>query len=96
MTPKSKTTTTTTTTERELTFRYSYVAQQVKVPLLSLQWLWCRPAARAPIRPLAWQTPYAVGAALEKAKRQNKIKKIKIKNELGWEFPLWLSGNEPD
>ena len=26
-------------------------------------WLWCRPAAIAPIRPLAWQPPYAVGAA---------------------------------
>ena len=24
----------------------------------------------APIRPLAWEPPYAVGAALEKAKRQ--------------------------
>ena len=33
-------------------------------------WLWPRPAATAPIRPLAWKTPYATGAALEKAKRQ--------------------------
>ena len=35
-----------------------------------LLWLWCRPVATAPIRPLAWEPPYAAGAALEKAKRQ--------------------------
>ena len=27
--------------------------------------LWHRPAARAPIRPLAWESLYAVGAALK-------------------------------
>ena len=36
----------------------------------TLLWLWHRLAATAPIRPLAWEPPYAVGAALEKAKRQ--------------------------
>ena len=40
-----------------------------------LLWLWCRPVATAPIRPLAWETPYAGGAALEMAKRQKKKKK---------------------
>ena len=25
---------------------------------LALTWLWCRPAAGAPIRPLAWEPPY--------------------------------------
>ena len=35
--------------------------------------LWCRLATTAPIRPLAWEFPYPVGAALEKAKRQKKI-----------------------
>jgi len=39
---------------------------------LVLLWLWRRPAAIAPIGPLAWESPYAVGAALEKAKRQKK------------------------
>ena len=34
--------------------------------------LWCMPAATAPIRPLAWEPPYAAGAAL--AKKTNKIK----------------------
>ena len=27
-------------------------------------WLWCRPAAVGPIRPLAWEPPYASNAAL--------------------------------
>jgi len=40
-----------------------------------LLWLWCRPAATAPIRPLAWELPYAVGAAQEMAKRQKKKKR---------------------
>ena len=35
-----------------------------------LLWLWHRPATTAPIRPLAWEPPYAAGAALEKAKKQ--------------------------
>ena len=33
---------------------------------LALLWLWCGPAAVAPIRPLAWELPCAVGAALKK------------------------------
>ena len=37
-----------------------------------LLWLWCRPAAIAPIRPLAWEPPYAMGAAQEMIKRQKK------------------------
>ena len=32
---------------------------------LALLWLWCRLAATTPIRPLAWEPPYAVGAALK-------------------------------
>ena len=38
----------------------------------ALLWLWHRLAATAPIGPLAWEAPYATGAALEKAKRQKK------------------------
>ena len=33
---------------------------------LALLWLWCRPEATARMRPLAWDPPYATGAALEK------------------------------
>ena len=43
-----------------------------------LLWLWRRPAATVPIGPLAWEHPYAVGSALEKAKRQKKKKKKKF------------------
>ena len=45
----------------------------------ALLWLWFRPAATAPIRPLAWEPPYAAEAALEMAKRQKKRKKKKRK-----------------
>ena len=41
-----------------------------------LLWLWHRPVARAPIRPLAWEPPYAVGVVTEKTKRQKDKKKI--------------------
>ena len=34
----------------------------------ALLWLRCRPVATAPVRPLAWEPPYAVGAALKKKK----------------------------
>ena len=34
--------------------------------------LWCRPAATAPIRPLAWDPPYAAGAALKRQKMKRK------------------------
>ena len=30
-----------------------------------LLWLWCGPAAAAPIQPLAWEPPYTAGAALK-------------------------------
>ena len=36
---------------------------------LKLLWLWRRPAATPLIQPLAWQPPYAVGAALKKKKK---------------------------
>jgi len=34
--------------------------------------LWCRLVATAPIQPLAWEPPYAMGSAQEMAKRQKK------------------------
>ena len=40
----------------------------------ALPWLWSRPAATAPIRPLAWEPAYAVGVALEKTKKKKKKK----------------------
>ena len=52
------------------------LAQWVKDP--ALLWLWLRPAAVAPIQPLAWELPYAAGMALKKKK--NKRKKIQQVN----------------
>ena len=40
---------------------------------LALLWLWHRPAAVAPIRPLAWKPPYAMGVALKRQKTKKKI-----------------------
>ena len=37
---------------------------------LVLLWLWCGPAAASPIHPLAWELPYAEGAALKKTKNK--------------------------
>ena len=70
------------------------LAQWVKD--LALPWLWPRPVATALIQPLAWEPPYAVGAALEKAKRQktkqnkkkptNKQKVYEIQSSVSIEF----------
>ena len=49
------------------------LVQWVKDPVLL--WLWCRLAATALIRPLAWEPPYAVGAAQEHKKDKKKKKK---------------------
>ena len=48
---------------------------------LDLMLLWCRPVATTLIRPLAWNLPYATGAAI-KSKKQ-KAKKKKKKQNLG-------------
>ena len=37
---------------------------------LVLLWLWGRPAATAPIQPLAWELPYAAGMALKKKNKK--------------------------
>ena len=39
----------------------------------ALLWLWRRPAAIAPMRPLAWESPYAAGAAQEMAKKKSDV-----------------------
>ena len=45
----------------------------------TLLWLWRRLAATALIRPLAWELPYAAGAALESKTRKEKKKRKKEK-----------------
>ena len=47
----------------------------------TLLWLWRRPAATTPIRLLAWEPPYAVGAVLKRPKKKKKKKKKKKSKE---------------
>ena len=39
----------------------------------ALLWLWGRPAATLPIRPLAWGPPYAMCVALKKTKKKKSV-----------------------
>ena len=50
---------------------------------LAFLWLWCRPAATALMRPLAWHPPYAVGVALKRqtTKRKKKKRKMSVEGE---------------
>ena len=41
---------------------------------LVLLWLWCRPGAAAPIRPLAWEPLHAAGSALKRQKTKTNQK----------------------
>ena len=53
-------------------------------------WLWLWLATVAPIRPLAWELPYAAGTALEKAERQKKrTKKLKVLKTNSPNTPTW-------
>ena len=47
---------------------------------LAWLWLWCRLADTAPIRPLAWEPLYAVGAALETGKKKQKTNEKRHKS----------------
>jgi len=48
----------------------------------ALLWLWRRPAAVAPIGPLAWEAPNAAGAALKSKTKQNKTRQKTNFNEI--------------
>ena len=39
-----------------------------------LPWLWCRPAAAAPIQPLGWELLYATGAAVKRREKRKEKK----------------------
>ena len=73
-------------------------AQWVKDPVLpwghrlgsdpTLLWLWHRLAATAPIWPLAWEPPYALGVVLKKDKKTKKKKRVQnnltLRGRLRW------------
>ena len=46
---------------------------------LALLWLWRRPVAIARPRPLAWEPPYAAGAALKKKKERKSSRHLSLK-----------------
>ena len=57
--------------------------------------LWHRPVATFPIRPLAWEPPYAVGVALKRKKKQktaNYILFLKYKMN-SFQRPYLLKGH---
>ena len=50
-----------------------------------LLWLWCRLEAATPIRPLAWESPYAMGVALKSQKKKEREKdKLEDKGNMTW------------
>ena len=48
-----------------------------------LLWLGCKPAAVAPIQPLAWEPPCATGVALNKQTRNHENDKLEESKEVG-------------
>ena len=62
-----------------------------------LLWLWRRLAAISPIGPLAWESPYAAGAALKKKKKaKNNNNKEERTITLFCLFICWPHTERPD
>ena len=57
---------------------------------LVLLWLWYRPAAVAPIGPLAWESPYASGAAQKRKKKKKKKRVFRLPWSRGSSTPRLL------
>ena len=51
-----------------------------------LLWLCSRPAAIAPVQPLVWELPYAVGVALKSGEKKKKKKDSDAATDLGREM----------
>ena len=63
---------------------------------LVLLWLWCRLVATALIQLLAWELPYALGAALKKTEKKKATVKsdkyyLQIASSLHFKNRLWSS-----
>ena len=56
-------------------------------------WLWCRLVAAAPIRPLTWEPPCALGAALKSKNKNKSSGKRVIKHARSSAVILCLCGN---
>ena len=59
-----------------------------------LLWMWCRPAAAAPIQCLAWETPYAKGTEKAKKKKEQEdwtVMWMKQDVEKTREQPSWVA-----
>ena len=56
----------------------------------TLLWPWCRLAATAPVRPLAWEPPYAASVALKRQKTKNKTNIINDSQiqPTNWSLPV--------
>ena len=62
---------------------------------LEFLWLWCSPAVTALIQPLAWEPPYATGAALKKTKKIFKNKKLLCMDMLSFLLGKYLGVKWP-
>ena len=47
-----------------------------------LLWLWCRPVAAAPIQPLPWEPPYALGIGQERKKEVKRVLSVFVIRQL--------------
>ena len=65
------------------------LAQWVKD--LAWLWLWCRPAAVAPIWPLAWKLPYAAGQVWPPPKKTQQKKPQPLANRTPLALKVWCS-----
>ena len=57
-----------------------------------LLWLWCKPAAVAPIRSLAWKAKYAMGVALKSEKEKEKNEACILESWMGRERESGVRG----
>ena len=53
-------------------------------------WLWCRSAVAAPIQPLAWEPPYAMGTAPKRQKKKTQKKLSLSQKSFGFSLKLFL------
>ena len=57
----------------------------------ALLWLWRRPAVAALILPLAWEPPYAMGAALKKKEKKKALLILGIYPEMELQDHSWYN-----